>query len=351
MKQRLLYTNEVDAAVEQVCASVRYDRCFVLCDENSFRYVLPRISAPIVVGAHKIVMRVGDENKGLETLASVWRELSENGATRHSLLINIGGGVVTDLGGFVAATFKRGISFVNIPTTLLAAVDASVGGKTGINFAGLKNEVGAFAVAKAVIISTIFFSTLPEAELLSGYAEMVKHALIDSPGHYAELLDYDIARCVDNSFLSLLKYSVGVKQHIVEQDLCETGVRKILNLGHTVAHAIESHALSRKQSVPHGYAVAWGVVCELILSHRLFNFPSAVIYDWAKIVEEKYGSYNISCNDYDELLGYMRHDKKNEGANINFSLLRNIGECAINQQVDDKEIEVMFDFYRDLFHL
>lgn len=351
MKQQLIFTNDVDAAIEQLCASVEYDECYILCDENSHRWVLPCLSSPCLHKAKIITIPAGEENKNLATLTDVWLALSERGATRHSLLINIGGGVVTDLGGFAAATFKRGMACVNIPTTLLAAVDAAVGGKTGVNLGGLKNEVGAFSEACAVIISTRFFSTLPHEELLSGYAEMIKHALIDGVEHCEELSDCGITQCDSEAFLALLRRSVGVKSCIVEQDPHEECLRKVLNLGHTVAHAIESHAIARRNIVPHGYAVAWGLVCALILSHRLLDFPSSVIYDLAKFVEMHYGAYVITCDDYNELLNYMQHDKKNTGSHINFTLLRKVGECEVNVSVERKEIEVALDFYRDLFHL
>ena len=351
MKQQLIFTNAVDAAIEQVLASIEYDKCYLLCDENSRRCVLPCISSPQVKEAQVIEIPSGEENKSVETLTYVWQALSQKGATRHSLLINLGGGVVTDLGGFAAATFKRGIAFVNIPTTLLAAVDAAVGGKTGINLGGLKNEVGAFSDARAVIVSTCYFSTISPEERLSGYAEMIKHALIDSINHYEALLGCDVARCDEDSFLELLRHSVGVKERIVEQDPREGHLRKTLNLGHTVAHAIESHALAHGSAVPHGYAVAWGLICALILSHRLLSFPSTIIYDLAKHVEGLFGAYAITCDDYDELLGYMQHDKKNMNEQINFTLLRKIGECEVNVRVERKEIEIALDFYRDLFHL
>lgn len=351
MKQQLIFTNEVDAALEQVCAAIQYDKCFVLCDDNTFGSVLPRLQSPCIKEAHVIKIPAGEEYKNMDTLATVWQSLSEKGATRHSLLINVGGGMVSDLGGFAAATFKRGIAFVNLPTTLLSAVDAAVGGKTGVNFGGLKNEIGAFAQPSAVIISTCFFSTLPRRELLSGYAEMIKHALIDGADHYNLLRSRDDIQYDSDDFLALLCRSVSVKERIVEQDPRESGLRKSLNLGHTVAHAIESHALEHGQVVPHGYAVAWGLVCALILSNRLYKLPSDIIYDLAKYVEATYGSYHITCDDYDELLGYMQRDKKNIGEEIKFTLLRRVGDCEVNVSVERKEIEIMFDFYRDLFHL
>ena len=351
MKQDLVFTNDIDATIEQMYSTAKYDGCFVLCDTNTEKVVLPQIKSPIIKQAKVITIEAGDTHKNIESLCHVWQKLSDMKASRSSLLINLGGGMVSDLGGFAAATFKRGIEFVNIPTTLLAAVDAAVGGKTGINFNGLKNEVGVFAPAHTVIISTLFFKTLPREELLSGYAEMLKHSLIDAPEHYNRLLDFDILNYDAEELLQLLRHSVNIKNRIVAEDPDEKGVRKALNLGHTVGHAFESHALHHGNPIPHGYAVAWGLIAELVLSHRRFAFPSNSIYDMARYIEQCYGSYFITCDDYDELYNYMLHDKKNENGVINFTLLCNIGEPIINCPTDRKEIDVALDMYRDLFHL
>ena len=351
MMQEVLFTNCVEEAIERLCRDAKYDRCFVLCDSDTRECVLPRIASALVAEAEVITVAAGEESKNLDSLAYVWGELSLRGATRHSLLINVGGGMITDLGGMAAATFKRGIDFVNIPTTLLGAVDAAVGGKTGINFAGLKNEVGVFAQARMVVISTRFFDTLPREELLSGYAEMLKHALIDSETHYNALLNYDITSPDADTLLPLLQYSVGVKQRIVEQDPQEKGLRKVLNLGHTVGHAIESHSHKHGRAVAHGYAVAWGLVCELLIAHRALSFPSAVIYDLARFVEQNYSAYAFTCDDYDELIALMQHDKKNVGEKINFSLIKKIGEMSLDNYIEPKEIEISLDFFRDLFYL
>ena len=351
MMQEVLFTNCVEEAIERLCRDAKYDRCFVLCDSNTHESVLPRIASALVAEAEVITVAAGEESKNLDSLAYVWGELSLRGATRRSLLINVGGGMITDLGGMAAATFKRGMDFVNIPTTLLGAVDAAVGGKTGINFAGLKNEVGVFAQARMVVISTRFFDTLPREELLSGYAEMLKHGLIDSETHYNALLNYDITSPDADTLLPLLQYSVGIKQRIVEQDPQEKGLRKVLNLGHTVGHAIESHSHKHGRAVAHGYAVAWGLVCELLIAHRALSFPSAVIYDLARFVEQNYSVYAFTCDDYDELIALMQHDKKNVGEKINFSLIKKIGEMSLDNYIEPKEIEISLDFFRDLFHL
>lgn len=351
MNNRLIFTNDVNNTIVELCNNLQFDKCFILCDKNSYDKALPLLSTECLPQASLITISCGDENKNLTTLSHVWQTLSEQNATRNSLLINLGGGVVTDLGGMAAATFKRGIQYINIPTTLLGAVDAAVGGKTGINFAGLKNEVGVFAAPLAVIISTIFYTTLPREELLSGYAEMVKHALIDGEQHFNNLLNCNITNCNADELLTLVQQSVGIKQDIVNKDPLEKGLRKTLNLGHTIGHAFESHALSKGTPIRHGYAVAWGLICELIISHRLLNFPSSIIYDLSHYIEQYYGAYPITCDDYDAIYNYLLHDKKNTSGQLNLTLLHNIGKCEINCHVSRKEIEISLDFYRDLFHL
>ena len=226
--QRIIFTNEISAAIDEALANIDYNRLFVLTDTNTAYFVLPRLADNAhIAGAHNITIKSGDMNKTIESAAEVWRELCANGATRKSVLINLGGGMVTDLGGFAASTFKRGIRFINVPTTLLSAVDAAVGGKTGVNFRGLKNEIGVFNEADAVIISTCFFSTLPLAEVKSGFAEMLKHGLLKGAETYDRLLAYDFESRDYDLLLSLLRESVQVKADIVSQDPHEQGLRHV----------------------------------------------------------------------------------------------------------------------------
>lgn len=297
--------------------------------------------------AIEITIGAGDVHKTLETLASVWQILSDKGASRHSLLINLGGGMVTDLGGFAAATFKRGFAYINVPTTLLAMVDASVGGKTGINFNGLKNEVGVFAPADSVLIETEFLRSLDAQNFFSGYAEMLKHGLISNEAHWAELLNFN-TDLIDYKYLKkLVGESVQVKENIVEQDPFEHGIRKALNLGHTVGHAFESLALAENRPVLHGYAVAWGIVCELYLSHLKTGFPKEKMRQTIQFIKENYGSFTFDCKQYEQLYALMLHDKKNTAGVINFTLLKEIGDISINQTADKNQIFGMFDFYRE----
>ncbi len=352
--QELLFTNDVADAIKATVDKINPSRVFVLADETSAELVLPRLRAEsaVIADAAAITIGAGDLHKDLESLAHIWRELCDKGATRQSMLINVGGGVITDIGGYAAATFQRGIRFVNLPTTLLAAVDAAVGGKTGINFNGYKNEIGAFREADAVIISTVFLQTLPHEEILSGYAEMLKHGLISDKDNYANLLAYKPSASNTPSLLPLLRQSVQVKKRIVEEDPTEKGLRRALNLGHTVGHAFESFALERQSPIPHGYAVAWGLVVELVLSHVKAGFPSSELTRLAGYVLENYGAFNICCDDYPRLLEFMHHDKKNADASqINFTLLKDIGQIQIDCVAAEEEIKTALDIYCDLMHI
>jgi 3-dehydroquinate synthase len=354
MKQRLIFTNRPGEAIDGLVAGLRPANVYVIVDANTEKQVLPLLSAmsEAVAGAKTICVGEGDVNKNLDSLASVWTVLNETGATRSSLVLNVGGGMVTDMGGFAAATFKRGMRFINVPTTLLAAVDASVGGKTGVNFNGCKNEIGVFAESEAAVISTVFFDTLPVRELLSGYAEMLKHALLDNRKTFCDLLDYSFAGAGydKDRLLELLKESVAVKERIVAEDLHEHGIRKALNLGHTTGHAFESFAMAVRHSpIPHGYAVAWGMVVELILSRMLTGFPSDMLQRYVAYVRDNYGAFDFTCDDYSRLLGFMAHDKKNPSADrINFSLLGDVGDVVIDTVVDIDNIKAALDIYRDM---
>lgn len=351
MAQQLIFTADISATLDQVLEGYAYDRLFLLTDENTRRSCLPLLSASTKLAtADLICIEPDDTHKTLQSLASVWQALSDRRATRRSVMVNLGGGMVTDLGGFAAATFKRGIRYFNLPTTLLGAVDAAVGGKTGINFNGLKNEIGAFAPAEAVLVTTAFFASLSREHLLSGFAEMLKHGLISSPAVYEPLFSLDLTRPDSPEMLARLEESIAVKRRVVEEDPFEKGLRKSLNLGHTVGHAFESLSHHRHQPVQHGYAVAWGLVGELILSHRRLGFPLDKLRRFASYVREHYGTFVITCDDYDYLCERMTHDKKNAASDaINFTLLSDVGQVVINQTATRDEITLALDLYRDMF--
>lgn len=353
MKQKLIFTNLVGEAIDNLIDSLGNPSVYVVTDVNTAQYALPvlALQSKAVSQAKTITVKSGDLNKTLDAAQFVWKQLQDMGATRTSVLINVGGGMVTDLGGFVAATFKRGIRAINIPTTLLSAVDASIGGKTGINFNGYKNDIGTFTEPEASIISTIFFTTLPQQELLSGYAEMLKHALLESNSELKRLMDYSVEfpQFDPDKLLSLIESNVKVKISVVEEDLTENGARRALNLGHTAGHAFESLAFKRSSPIPHGYAVAQGCVVALILSHIKLGFPSDMLYTFANYVRKTYGAFDFTCDDYDQLLAFMSHDKKNDKTGeIRFTLLANVGDPQINNVVSEQDIRSALDIYRDM---
>ena len=384
MQQRVIISQDIEHDLAQAIAETEHDRVFVLTDYITQECCLPKVAALLTKhNATTITIRHDDTNKTLATLADVWTALQRGGATRHSLLVNLGGGMVTDLGGFAAATFKRGINFINIPTTLLAMVDAAVGGKTGINFGGLKNEVGAFANARYVIVNTCFLDTLDTANLCSGYAEMLKHSLISNAQMWAEHVNFDILQPDLAELQRMVAASIAVKEHIVADDPHEHGIRKALNFGHTIGHALEEFSmqqpggavvstaptkqeaqkggavvsaqllpLARARTAPkntllHGYAVAFGLIGELYISARKAGFPTARLHQTARFIRENYGAVAFTCDDYPTLLNLMRHDKKNTSDTINFTLLHDIGDIRINQTATDEEIREALDFIRE----
>ena len=334
-RQNVMFTNDVVAALDSCLDGLKPASVFFLCDGNTETLVLPELTQTAFWGKSKVIsVQAGDEHKDIAALQDVWTALQDGGATRLSVLVNVGGGVVTDLGG-------------HVPTTLLGAVDAAVGGKTGINYNGDKNEIGAFREASVVIVSARFFKTLPAKELKSGYAEMIKHGLLSGTEAFSRLLDFDLSAVNADVLLTLLEESVEVKRRIVAKDPTEKGLRKALNLGHTAGHAFESLALRRGKPVPHGYAVAWGLVCELYLSHIQAGFPKERLHQVNQFVREHYGSFGFDCQRYEHLYELMKHDKKNTAGIINFTLLKDVGDISLNQTVDKATIFEMFDFYRE----
>lgn len=352
MNQTITYTNNVAQAVNAAITRLMPSAVFILSDTNT-RSIAEGLG---VENAVHVTVPAGDSEKTIEHVALVWKALTDASASRKAVLINVGGGMVTDLGGFAAATYKRGIRFINVPTTLLGAVDAAVGGKTGVNFGGFKNQVGAFAPADEVIISSVFFKSLPETELLSGYAEMLKHGLLTSPEETRRLLNVEVRDADVDELLDLLRISVKVKEDIVAQDPTEKGIRKALNLGHTIGHAFEEHAFRKNAPIPHGYAVAWGLVVEAILSKLLAGFGSEYLNPLVAFVKENYNPcspkgprLDISCEDYDGLLALMAQDKKNpDPEHIIFTLLRAPGDLLIDSVVSPTDIKTALDISRDL---
>ncbi len=329
-------------------SKIEHDKLFVLVDENTTKWCLPIIeNMDVIRQASVVVVPANDNNKNLENLSFIWQHLTTNYATRHSLLLNLGGGMITDLGGFAAATFKRGIRYINVPTTLLAAVDAAVGGKTGINFGGLKNEIGAFYPAEYVLLSSRFYATLSSADLYSGFAEMLKHALISSETEWEKIISTHLSPPDLEAIHDMAFESVAIKEKIVAQDPLEKNIRKALNLGHTIGHSFESLAIAKKQNLPHGHAVALGMIAELYISHRVCGFPKEKLLRTIRFIQTHYPLFYIDCDDYDTLFELLLHDKKNNKQDTLFTLLQDVGDIQINQKISKELIFQSLDFYRD----
>ena len=347
MKQRIIISKHLKTELAKAIAECEHDRIFVLVDETTNKLCWSLVKDYLCLkDAQTIIIGATDRRKNLDTLVHVWESLQQGKATRHSLLINLGGGMVTDLGGFAASTYKRGINFINIPTTLLAMVDASVGGKTGINFGGLKNEIGVFSDAEFVLLDTNWLRTLDKENIRSGYAEMLKHGLIADETMWAELINFNLAQPDLRQLASMLDKSVHIKERIVTEDPHEKGIRKALNLGHTFGHAFESWAMKR-QPVLHGYAVAFGLIAELYLATTQTDFPTERMHQTVNFIRSYYGSLPITCNDYPELIELMHHDKKNRGNEINVTLLGGIGDIRIDQTITEEDIKEALDFFRE----
>lgn len=326
------------------------DKVLIVTDENVERLVLPKlVQSEKIAHCPRIVLPAGETEKNLDNVVKIWDALEKNKATRKSLVLNIGGGVITDMGGFAAATFKRGIRTINFPTTLLAAVDAATGGKTGINFNGLKNEIGAFHQPWKVVISTLPFSTLDHEEILSGYAEMVKTALISDKELYIHLLGIDKILNDNNRLGDAVEKCVEIKEEVVRLDPKEEGLRKILNFGHTAGHAFESLCIEKNRPITHGKAVAHGMLVALVLSHILLKFPSTEVHYYSNFLKDYYGPALISCEEIEEAMERMNNDKKNgtygEPA---FTLLKELGEPEINCRPSKEEIRESLEIYLDM---
>ncbi|MDR1456081.1 MAG: 3-dehydroquinate synthase [Tannerella sp.] len=350
MEQHIIIVRDLAAELQAFLEGSGHDRVFVLTDVHTREKCYPRIrELPALRDAYSITIEAGDMHKDLSQVLRIWEALVREGASRNSLLINLGGGMVSDLGGFAGATFKRGIRTLNLPTTLMAAVDAATGGKTGINFCGLKNEIGAFHLPEAVLIDCAFLHTLDRENILSGYAEMLKHGLLSSVGHWCDVITFDpCAGRLDTDALGrLVAASVAVKARIVAEDPKERGLRKALNLGHTIGHAFESLSFERPHPVAHGHAVAAGLVCELYLSHKRCGFPADAMRQTIRFIREYYAPFVFGCDDYETLYERMQHDKKNENGQILFALLAGIGEVRINCTAGKETVFESFDFYRD----
>lgn len=324
-------------------------KIFVLADKNSRKYCLPRLMSNIQVfqKVHILEIQDGEEFKNLNTCQRLWQELADNGADRNSILINLGGGVICDMGGFVASTFKRGIRYLNIPTTLLAMVDASMGGKVGVDLKGLKNEIGLFSNPQVAFIIPEFLETLPPRQLLSGFAEVIKHAIIYEK-HFWNDLSLKPFNTIAN-WRDIIDWSVEIKNYFVLEDPYDKGFRKVLNFGHTIGHAIETFSLlNDEKPLLHGEAVAVGLICELYISAQQTKLPQTEMDEVTQYIMANFQHYPFRTDSFDQILENMKHDKKNTGNKFNFTLLTSIGNSLINQEVDLKLITESLRFYQNL---
>jgi 3-dehydroquinate synthase len=345
----VVVTDQLENVLGEVIAGFPGNKLFLVMDQNSERYCLPLVcNVPSVEIFKYIVIPSGEENKSLSSVEKIWLFLSQNGADRKSLVVNLGGGMVTDLGSFAASTFKRGVEFVNIPTTLLSQVDASVGGKTGFNFNGLKNEIGVINQPLQVIIDTRFLVSIDHENFISGFAEMIKHGLIYSPDHLDELMRFDLDKPDYKELQTLISHSVAIKEYFVEKDPHEKNIRKALNFGHTVGHAFESYSLKKSFPLLHGHAVAFGMLAELYLSRLRCGFPDGTLHHLSEWINSVYGNFSISVDDYEALYELMGHDKKNDGKRINFTLIKSVGEVEINCNCTKEQIFEALDYFREI---
>jgi 3-dehydroquinate synthase len=343
-----IYFNETSFLfLENLLQPDVYSKIFVLVDENTNEYCLPYFlsNLPTEIEIEIIEIEAGEENKNMYTCIDLWHTLIDLEADRKSILLNLGGGVITDIGGFVASTFKRGIDFINIPTTLLAMVDASVGGKTGVDLGNLKNQIGVINEPKSVVVLSKFLETLPSNQMRSGLAEMLKHGLIYDKLYWDKLKNLNDLNTDDLDIL--IKQSIEIKNEIVSQDLKENGIRKALNFGHTLGHAIESYFLESedKKQLLHGEAIAVGMILESHISYQS-NFISKDDFAEIKyIITDIFEKIIFNESDIQNIMNLLIFDKKNEFGNVQFTLLNKIGESKINQIVDESLILLAFEDY------
>jgi len=320
-----------------------YSKICILVDENTHSNCLKKIEGDINFDYDIFKIDSGEEEKNLVTCSKVWNFLTENLYDRKSLIINLGGGVICDMGGFVASTFKRGVDFVNIPTTLLAQVDASVGGKLGIDFNTYKNQIGIFKIPNLIIVDTKFLSSLSERELRSGYAEVIKHCLINDATKFKEITKINWK---DNNWEEIVRHSILIKSEVVENDLNEEGLRKILNFGHTIGHAIETTYLEKKNKFFHGEAIAIGMISESYISFHKKMLSENELNTISGYILSVFKSNKIEY--HEEILKNAKHDKKNFNKKIMISLLEEVGKCNFDFEVSEDEIKKSIEYYNKL---
>jgi 3-dehydroquinate synthase len=343
------FNDDCYSYLETLLVPGSYSKIFIIVDENTAKHCLPGFLAQLgtELALEIIEMEAGEANKNIETCIQVWHALTDLGADRKSLIVNVGGGVVTDLGGFAASTFKRGMDFINVPTSLLAMVDASVGGKTGVDLGVLKNQVGVINNPVAVLVDTQYLETLPAEEMRSGLAEMLKHGLIDDEKYWAEFVN--LTGLTTDDLGSLIYRSVQIKNDVVIQDPTEKGLRKILNFGHTLGHAIESYFLENdaKTTLLHGEAIAIGMILEAHISAAQNLLPQTEYVQLKEVINSVFPKVDFTPEDIQYIIGLLIHDKKNESGKVQFVLLERIGHAVINKSVENQLIINAFEDYQN----
>lgn len=324
-----------------------YSKVFVLVDEHTEKFCLPALTK-YLFDIKLIRIQSGEEHKNISTAQLIWDELQQQNADRNSVLINLGGGVVGDIGGFCAATFKRGMDFINVPTTLLAMVDSSIGGKTGIDYNGVKNAIGVITQPKAIYINPDLLNTLPKEELLNGFAEIIKHGLILDKSYWEKIMKTGFDE--RSKISGLINGSIKLKLDVVKKDPHEVSYRKILNFGHTVGHALESYSMQHdKKPLKHGEAVAIGIICEAYLSKVMLDLSNKDLREIVGFMSQYFPKYSLRTILSPELVSIMRQDKKNENEDsINFTLLRKIGKGSINHVCSESQIAAALNYYDSL---
>lgn len=344
----LVYFNtECYNAINTHIAESNYSKIVIIVDENTFEHCYPIFVKQLQTTLEIEIIQIaaGEEHKNIETCSGAWNALSELNIDRKCLIINLGGGVVTDLGGFVASTYKRGVNYINIPTSLLAMVDASVGGKTGVDLGHLKNQIGVINTSEMVLIDTTFLLTLPQNEMRSGLAEMLKHGLIQDEVYWNKMSD--LSKLSSEDLDTLIYESVIIKNNVVTQDPLELGLRKTLNFGHTLGHAIETYCLENntKTTLLHGEAIAIGMILACYISTKLTNFDNSKCDDIKTIILNTFDKVDFTTEDIAPIIDFMKYDKKNSHGNINFVLLSAIGQAVIDCKVPNELITESFTYY------
>jgi 3-dehydroquinate synthase len=343
--ETVIFSSDIRATLAEILRARQFSKLVVLTDSNTHQFCLPLVQEVVPPTTVFISVPAGEQHKTLETCSIIWGQMTEAVLDRQALVINLGGGVIGDMGGFCASVYKRGIPFITIPTTLLSQVDASVGGKLGIDFLGFKNHLGVFQLPEAVLIAPEFLATLPQRELRSGYAEVIKHGLIRDATYFRALPSTNWQK---QDWARIIRHSIEIKKAVVQVDPKESGLRKILNFGHTIGHAIESFYLTRSQPLLHGEAIAIGMIAEGFLSFEKIGFSFEELNEMSTMLLTIFGKVELDPNDCDRLVELCAQDKKNEGSTQLFTLLPKIGDCNYNIPVTREEIKHAILYYQQL---